>query len=54
MSVTNPPPTDTCENQASATAMRPRPTARTGLKPTRVTSCDPTPAAAMIVSASGR
>ena len=34
--------------------MNARPASRTGLKPTRVTSCDATPAETMIVSASGR
>ena len=34
--------------------MNSMPAARTGLKPTRVTSCEATPAVRMIVSASGR
>ncbi len=54
MSLTKLPPTDTCENQARAAAISTIPVASTGLKPTRVTSCEAIPDAAMIVSASGR
>ena len=36
-------PRDTCENQASATAIKAIPAASTGLKPTRVTSCEAIP-----------
>ena len=48
------PPTETCENQSSAAAIKAIPAASTGLKPIRVTSWEATPAAMMIDTASGR
>ena len=48
------PPTSICAHQTIATAMKPRPVASTGLKPTRLTTCEATPALMTIVIASGR
>ena len=54
MSVRKPPPTETWLNQRRPAATNSIPAARIGLKPNRVTSCPPRPAATMIVTASGR
>src|SRR5207302_6624301 len=48
------PCTEICENQTRADAISAMPTARTCLKPIRVTSCDAIPAETMIETASGR
>ena len=53
MSVRKPPPTETCENHASAVAIISIPIASTGLKPILVTSWDATPAETMIPRARG-
>ena len=49
-----PPVPGTCENHASAPAIRSSPAISGGLNPKRVTSCEATPAATMIPTASGR
>ena len=48
------PPTRTRENQASPVATNSSPAINVGLKPTRVTSLEATPAVTMIALASGR
>ena len=54
MSVRKPPPTDTWLNQNSPAETKIPPIARIGLKPNRVTSWPPSPAAMKIVSDRGR
>ena len=54
MSAAKLPSTETRENQTRPAAIRVTPVASTGLKPTRVTSCEAIPAERMIETASGR